>query len=152
MCCGSISCCVGICYRECSWLGMRRIRRIPSQLHSLQQIPAQHDMLPQHIVYKNEINREYVINLARKDETPWWWSEKFETYRNGLRVLKCFKWKLYKCFCWLIVEVILRNTRCNDSMWCWFELLDNPKISLSISITYISQHSFRLTHWVCLLK
>ena len=23
-CCGSISCCVGICCRECSWLGVRR--------------------------------------------------------------------------------------------------------------------------------
>jgi len=46
------------------------VRRTPSQLHSLQQIPTQHDMLPQHLVYKNELNREYVINLTRKDETP----------------------------------------------------------------------------------
>ena len=35
-----------------------------------QQIPTQHDMLPQHLVYKNELNREYVITLARNDETP----------------------------------------------------------------------------------
>jgi len=42
----------------------RRIRRTPSQLHSLQQIPTQHDMLPQHFIYKNELNREYVITLA----------------------------------------------------------------------------------------
>jgi len=75
MCCGSISCCVGICCRECSWLGVRRmllrsIRRTPSELHSLQQIPTQHDMLPQHIVYKNELNREYVTTLERNDETP----------------------------------------------------------------------------------
>ena len=41
----------------------------PSQLHSLQQIPTQHDMLPQHLVYKNELNCEYVITLARNDET-----------------------------------------------------------------------------------
>jgi len=72
--CGSISCCVGICCRECIWLGVRRmlrtIRRTYSQIHSLQQIPTQHDMLPQHLVYKNEVNREYVITLARKDETP----------------------------------------------------------------------------------
>jgi len=27
-----------ICCRECSWLGVRRMRRTPSQLHSLQQI------------------------------------------------------------------------------------------------------------------
>jgi len=31
---------------------------------------TQHDMLPQHLVYKNELNREYVITLARNDETP----------------------------------------------------------------------------------
>jgi len=46
------------------------IRHTPSQLHSLQQIPTQHDMLPQHLVYKNELNREYVITLARNDENP----------------------------------------------------------------------------------
>jgi len=46
------------------------IRRTPSQLHTPQQIPTQHDMLPQHLVYKNELNRENVITLARKDETP----------------------------------------------------------------------------------
>jgi len=38
-------------------------------LRSEGQIPTQHDMLPQHLVYKNELNREYVITLARKDET-----------------------------------------------------------------------------------
>jgi len=32
-------------------------RRTPSQPHSLQQIPIQHDMLPQQLVYKNELNR-----------------------------------------------------------------------------------------------
>ena len=49
---------------------LRSIRRTPSQLHSLQQIPTQHDMLPQHLVYKNELNLEYVITLARNDEIP----------------------------------------------------------------------------------
>ena len=49
---------------------LRNIRRTPSQLHSLQQIPTQHDMLPQHLVHENELNREYVITLARNDETP----------------------------------------------------------------------------------
>ena len=49
---------------------LRSIRRTPSQLHSLQQIPTQHDMLPQHLVYKNELYREYVITLARNDESP----------------------------------------------------------------------------------
>jgi len=41
-----------------------------TDLHSLQQIPTQHDMLPQHLVYKNELNREYVTTLARNDKTP----------------------------------------------------------------------------------
>jgi len=49
---------------------LRSIRRTPSQLHSLQQIPTQRDMLPQHLVYKTETIREYVITLARDDETP----------------------------------------------------------------------------------
>jgi len=53
--------------RECSWLG---VRRTPSQLHSLQRIPTQHDMLPRHLVHKNELTREYIITLARSDETP----------------------------------------------------------------------------------
>jgi len=79
---------------------LRSIRRTPNLLHSLQQIPTQHDRLPQHLVYKNELNREYVITLARNDETPWWWSEKIETCRSG------FKWKLYRCICWLIVNIV----------------------------------------------
>jgi len=48
--------------------GLRSIRRTPSQLHSLQQIATQHDMLPQHLVYKNKLYREYVITLARNEE------------------------------------------------------------------------------------
>jgi len=91
-------------YVICIW-------RTPSELHSLQQIPTQHDMLPQHLVYKNELNHEYIITLARNDKAPWWWSERTETCRSGF---KCFKWKLYRCICWLIVEVILRNAQCND--------------------------------------
>jgi len=87
---------------------LRSIRRTPSQIHSLQQIPTQHDMLPHHLVYKNELNREYVITLARNNETPWWWSEKIEICRSG------FKWKLYRCICWLIVEVIRHYYLFND--------------------------------------
>jgi len=49
---------------------LRSIRSTHSQLHSLQQIPTQHDMLPQHLVYENELIREYVITFARNDETP----------------------------------------------------------------------------------
>ena len=81
---------------------LRSIRRTPSQLHPLQQIPTQHDILPQHLVYRNELNREYVITLARNDETPCWWSETIKTCRSSFM---CFKWKLYRCICWLIFEV-----------------------------------------------
>ena len=45
------------------------IRRTPST-PSTQQIPTQHDVLPQQLFYKNELNREYVITVARNDETP----------------------------------------------------------------------------------
>ena len=65
---------------------LRSIRRTLSQLHSLQQIPTQRDMLPQHLVYKNELNREYVITLARNDET-----ERSKHVGVVLSVLKCFK-------------------------------------------------------------
>jgi hypothetical protein len=44
------------------------IRRTPNQLHSQQRIPTQHDMLPQHQVYRNELNCEcYNITLARRN-------------------------------------------------------------------------------------
>jgi len=44
------------------------IRRTPSQLHPQQHISTQHDMLPQHLVYKNELNCEcYNMTLARKN-------------------------------------------------------------------------------------
>jgi len=59
-----------IIIRELHRMLLRSIRRTPSQPHFLQQTPTQHDMLPQHLVYKSELNREYVITLARKDETP----------------------------------------------------------------------------------
>jgi len=67
------------------------IRRTPSQLHSLQQIPTQHDMLPQHLVYKNELNREYVITLARNDETPDDDLKRSEYVGAILSALKCCK-------------------------------------------------------------
>jgi len=50
---------------------LRSIRRTPSQLHSQQHISTQPDMLPQHPVYKNELNCEcYNITLARKELLP----------------------------------------------------------------------------------
>ena len=57
-----------------------------------QHVPTQHDMLPQHLVCKYELNCEYCnITLARS-KAPWWWSEKIETCRS---VLKCFKKLFY---------------------------------------------------------
>jgi len=50
---------------------LRSIRHTPSQLHSQQRIPTQHDMLPQHHVYRNELNCEcYNITLARRNIAP----------------------------------------------------------------------------------
>jgi len=61
-----------------------------------QYIPTQHDMLPQHLVCKYELNCEYCnTNLAR-NKAPWWWSDKIEICR---RVLKCFKRALYEIIC-----------------------------------------------------
>jgi len=55
-CCGSMSCCVGMCCGESSWL---------------QHIATQHDMLPQHLVCKNELNSEYCnITLAKNNKAP----------------------------------------------------------------------------------
>ena len=105
-----------VCRSTCSCIPDISIRRTPNQLHSLQQIPTQHDMLPQHLVYINELNREYVITLARNDETPWCDLKRSKNVGVILSVLKCFKWKLYRCICWLIIEVILRNARCNDEI------------------------------------
>ena len=46
------------------------------------------DMLPQHLVRKIELNREYRnITLARNNKAPWWWSDKIETCRSDF---KCF--------------------------------------------------------------
>jgi len=53
---------------------------------------TQHDMLPQHLVCKYELNCKYCnITLAR-NKAPWWWSDKIETCRS---VLKVFYMKLY---------------------------------------------------------
>jgi len=79
-CCGSISCCV----------------EMPHLATAPQHIPTQHDMLPQHLVSKYELNCEYCnITLAR-NKTPWWWSNKIETCRS---VLKCFKIVLCEIIC-----------------------------------------------------
>jgi len=56
---------------------------------------------------KNELDSEcYNITLARKNIAPWWRSKKIETCRSILSGFNCFMWNLYKCKCWLIIEVI----------------------------------------------
>jgi len=50
---------------------LRSTRRTPSQLLYPQHIPTQHDMLPQHLVCKNELNCEYCnITLASNSKDP----------------------------------------------------------------------------------
>jgi len=99
---------------------LRRIRRTPSQLHSQQRIPTQHDMLPQHHLYRNELNCEcYNITSARRNIAPWWWSKKISKHVGVILIvfLSVFMWNLCKCNCWLIIEVILRNARCNNKVY-----------------------------------
>jgi len=99
---------------DCSWLFRAIIMPSPircwecSWLHSQQFIPTQHDMLPQHHVYRNELNCEcYNITLARRSIAPWWWSKKIEICWSDF---KCFYVEfIYKCNCWLITEVKLIN-------------------------------------------
>ena len=93
-CCGSISCCVGMC---CG--AVARCTSYDAHLATApQHIPTQHDMLPQHLVCKYELNCEQCnITLAR-NKARWWWSDKIETCRS---VLKCFMWN-YMCIRWLI--------------------------------------------------
>ena len=68
---------------------LRIIRPTRSQLLSPQHIPKQHDMLPQRLVCKKELNCEYCnTTLARNNKAPWWWSDKIETCRSDF---KCFE-------------------------------------------------------------
>ena len=91
-CCGSISCCVGMC---CG--AVARCASYDAHLATApQHIRTQHDMLPQHLVCKYELNCEYCnITLAR-NKAPWWWSDKIETCRC---VLKCLKSVLCEIIC-----------------------------------------------------
>jgi len=64
-----------------------------------QHIPTQHDMLPQPLVWKYELNCEYCNITLAKNKAPWWWSDKIETCRSVLKRLKCFKSALYEIIC-----------------------------------------------------
>ena len=91
-----------------------------------------------------------------------------------LSVLKCFKWKLYRCICWLIVEVFLRNARCNyqihvdwifligrrhggewPSRWHWTERFTIPAINSWPKFPHENQMSIPFAvqrHFQCFLK
>ena len=98
MCCGSISCCVGMCCGAVASVRLLLLTIRRTLATAPQHIPTQHDMLPQYLVCKYELNCEYCnITLAR-NKAPWWWSDKIETCRS---VLKCFMWN-YMCIRWLI--------------------------------------------------
>ena len=60
-----------------------------------QHIPTRHDMLPQHLVCKYELNCEYCNVTLARNKAPWWWSDKIETCRSVLKCLKVFYVKLY---------------------------------------------------------
>jgi len=74
--CGSISC-VGMCCGA-----------VAQQLHNT----FPHNKICCHnTVCKYELNYEYCNITLAKDKAPWWWSDKIETCRSVLNVLKCFK-------------------------------------------------------------
>jgi len=90
----------------------------PSQLNSQQRTLAQHDMLPQHTVYRNELNCAcFNITLARKKTQLPEDDLRIETCRGNF---KCLYVRLYKCICWLIIKAILRNPRCNNKVYIHF--------------------------------
>jgi len=68
-CCGSILCCVGMCYLGMCCGTVARCASYAYEAHlttARQHIPTQHDMLPQHLVCNYELNCEYCnITLAR---------------------------------------------------------------------------------------
>ena len=72
------------------WLGV--LLMLSTERH----IPTQHDMLPQHLVSKYELNCEYFNVTLARNKAPWRWSDKIETCRN---VLKCFKSVLCEIIC-----------------------------------------------------
>jgi len=90
----SISCCVGMC---CGAVARCALYAYEAHLATApQHIPTQHDMLPQHLVCKYELNCEYCNITVTRNIAPWWWSDKIETCRS---VLKCFKSVLYEIIC-----------------------------------------------------
>ena len=121
-CCGSISCCVGMC---CG--AVARCASYDAHLATVaQHIPTQHDMLPQHLVCKYELNCEYCnITLAR-NKAPWWWSDKIETCPSILTL-------------WRLTTTIVRRTpsHCSTthSHTTWYAAT-TPRLQIRIECEY----------------
>jgi len=71
-------------------------RGVLAAYHAPQHIPTQHDVLPEHLVCKYELNCEYCNITLERNKAPWWWSDKIETCQS---VLKCFKSVLCEIIC-----------------------------------------------------
>ena len=93
-CCGSISC-VGMC---CGAVGRSAYYSAfeADRPTAPQHVPTQHDMLPQQLVCKYELNCEHCNMTLARNKAPWWWSDKIETCQS---VLKCFKSVLCEIIC-----------------------------------------------------
>jgi len=83
-----------------AWIGfllsLNIARRTPSHCST-----TQHDMLPQHLVCKYELNCEYCNTTLARNKALWWWSDKIEICRS---VLKCFKWVYMKLYVHSLVD------------------------------------------------
>jgi len=100
-----------------------------------QHIPTQHDMLPQHLVCKYELNCEYRNITLSRNKAPWWWPDKNETCRS---VLKCFKSVLCEIICafvgWQIEVIIINSQHYLQTQWCTCSILHYPKCSITVEI------------------
>jgi len=74
-----------------------------------QHIPTQHDMLPQHLNCKYELNCEYYNIILARNKAPWWWSDKIETCRSVLRGFKSILCEIICEFVGWWTEVILKK-------------------------------------------
>jgi len=120
-----------------------------------QHIPIQHDMLPQHLVCKYELNCEYCnITLAR-NKAPWWWSDKIETCRSVLKCFKVLMWN-YMCIRWLMnwsdsAKMHGATIRFKDLYWNIFKHVHKIRKGFVISLCLSVRPSIRLeqldSHW-----
>ena len=79
-----------------------------------QHILTQHDMLPQHLVCKYELNCEYCNITLPRNKAPWWWSDNVETCRS---VLKAFYVKLYVHSLVGKLKSFYKNARCYNKIY-----------------------------------